>query len=475
MNEYEYIEYSALLDQYKIDYVKKDIWLTVGTPIFDNNWLLFITVRPLEAVSMLKEVLPVLQEAKVAFRILKEQKLHYQLNEGQIVEKKGEFEHVLDFAKCITIYTSSVDQAKTLVKRLKKITSKFNGPEIIDALKVGKTLYASYCQMVKKDNESDSKLGLVNLRKSKVPFKIQKKLSHIIGRKRIFGKYFIPIEILRQTPKGIVYKAINIRRLSLTWCLLKVGRSFAFEDHCDRDIRTRLLWEKKVLEELSLIVPAPKVIAHFDRKHFSCLVLEWMTGDELLEKVKILMNKTLWKDLDNSIKKEILSYYFQILDIIGKIHHNGYVHRDITPTNFIIMENNEIGILDFELSYSLKDSVPNPPFQLGTFGYISPEQKAAFIPTIYEDIYSLGALLLSIISDSDPEIFLKENENNLSEKIKELTGSHLLSDIVVLCLKNDPLDRPNSTESLKTMLLKYFNEMGQHNYQKSLLTNAIAV
>ncbi len=83
--------------------------------------------------------------------------------------------------------------------------------------------------------------------------------------------------------------------------------------------------------------------------------------------------------------------------------------------NFLVTDKNEIVLIDLELTYSMSDRYPEPPFKFGTEGFMSPEQRALESPTISEDVYSIGALMISFFTNLFPSKFDVEDSVNLSE------------------------------------------------------------
>lgn len=115
-----------------------------------------------------------------------------------------------------------------------------------------------------------------------------------------------------------------------------------------------------------------------------CIVMEWVEGSTLHN----------WLS-DHSERAEARRLTLMLLDAVEHIHRHGIAHRDLKPTNIMVTDNgSELKIVDFGLADS--DAHVNLKQPAGTEGYMSPEQCAGREADIRNDIYSLGAVLLSM-------------------------------------------------------------------------------
>ena len=140
---------------------------------------------------------------------------------------------------------------------------------------------------------------------------------------------------------------------------------------------------------------------------------------------------------------------FQMIIPINFLHKLGYIHFDIKPTNYLVMNNNQLLLNDFCLSIK-EESIRNISTDEleGDSIYISPElfYKDVGIITHKIDIFSLGLSILELLTEIElpkngpiwqkirnqelPQDFLdkiplidedNENRNKLIELIKEMT------------------------------------------------------
>lgn len=97
---------------------------------------------------------------------------------------------------------------------------------------------------------------------------------------------------------------------------------------------------------------------------------------------------------------EIITYIImQLLEGIEHIHYKGYMHRDLKPSNICFKEKTgfQVKIIDFGFVEYL-DCFHFAIKKCGTPGYLAPE---IFISDHYDekiDIYSLGIILVVLLS-----------------------------------------------------------------------------
>lgn len=173
----------------------------------------------------------------------------------------------------------------------------------------------------------------------------------------------------------------------------------------------------KVLKETN---PSPERIAWFKREyevtrniHFSgvaqvygletdhhhwIIVMEDSGGDSL-KRLSIAGRLNL---------VEFLELAMSITDILGQIHQQKIIHKDINPANIIFnSKTGQVKLVDFGIATVLSRETPtfrNPNEIEGTLLYMSPEQAGRMNRTMdyRTDIYSLGVTLYELLTGQVP-------------------------------------------------------------------------
>lgn len=270
----------------------------------------------------------------------------------------------------------------------------------------------------------------------------------------VLSQYLIK-NVLKEDTKGNVYKAIYVSGI-LNWgvCILKEAKvSHALDKH-GRTMLERLKWQYKLQQAFEAFAPVAKPISLFEYRGNLYMAMQFLRGQSLEE----FMNhheRVLNESLNNmdELGKSALDYLKQILFTIKKLHEHGYVHRDITPGNFII-KGKSVFLIDVELAYSMNEQYPSPPFELGTEGYMSPEQRKSRIPVFDEDIYAIGALLFRYFTTIHPSKLNIENDNELKAQLEFCIHDSQISSIIYRAMSGVERNRP-SIDEINAVIANY--------------------
>ncbi|KAK4748366.1 hypothetical protein SAY87_014952 [Trapa incisa] len=131
-----------------------------------------------------------------------------------------------------------------------------------------------------------------------------------------------------------------------------------------------------------------------------CIVLEYIKGGELMEKV---VNGRLPEDVARK-------YFQQLISAVAFCHQRGIFHRDIKPENLLISHNDDLKVCDFGLSALSDQSHQDGIFHTscGTPAYVAPEVLTAKgYVAAKADIWSCGVVLFVLLAGYLP--FYGEN------------------------------------------------------------------
>ena len=136
---------------------------------------------------------------------------------------------------------------------------------------------------------------------------------------------------------------------------------------------------------------------------------------------------------------------FQMIVPINFLHKLGYIHFDIKPANYLLMDNNQLLLNDFSLSIKERELKTNE--LEGDSIYISPELffKNVGNVTHKSDIYSLGLSILELLIDED----LPKN-GTVWQEIRNREIPSLFFDKIIL-INNDFVQKCKLIELIKNM------------------------
>lgn len=157
----------------------------------------------------------------------------------------------------------------------------------------------------------------------------------------------------------------------------------------------------------------------------------------------------------------------QAASALGEAHSKGMVHRDVKPGNLFLCERGGlfdfVKVLDFGLVKAASDaSMTSDGMVVGTPYYMAPEMtRSATSACPQSDVYALGAVGYYLLTGE--QVFDRES-------VTEVCLAHLedepvppsqrrgqpvdpqLEEIIMQCLRKDPLERPSNGRQLADML-----------------------
>ena len=216
----------------------------------------------------------------------------------------------------------------------------------------------------------------------------------------------------------------------------------------------------------------PNIVEMYDvgedsGKYF--IVMEYVNGKTL----KSLIKKRGALNLTESI-----DIMMQLASGIACAHDSYIIHRDIKPQNVMILEDGIVKITDFGIAMALNNSeLTQTNSVMGSVHYLPPEQASGSGSTIKSDIYSLGILMIELLTGKVPfkgdnavEIAIKHMKDQIPSvcKINEKIPQSVENIILKACAKN-PKNRYDSVsemyEDLKTCLDPLRFEEKRHVYK----------
>jgi len=206
---------------------------------------------------------------------------------------------------------------------------------------------------------------------------------------------------------------------------------------------------KRLRHELSVLsdLRNPHVVRVFDDEEAlqdpPYLRLEYVPGHTLHQ----LIHDSLTRD-----RVDVNSIVRQCFRGLRDIHRGirfgtrtvSVLHRDIAPKNILVSEDGLVKYIDFGFSRRLR-STSRTIVLGGTPGYMAPEVLKTGQSTVQSDLYSVGACLYDLLSDTnevgaDRKAFAPDL---IPEKYRR---------ILLACVQEDPSNRPRSAEEVIALL-----------------------
>lgn len=182
--------------------------------------------------------------------------------------------------------------------------------------------------------------------------------------------------------------------------------------------------------------------------------------------------------------QRFVQIFEQIAQAVGFAHEQGVVHRDLKPGNVMVGAFGEVQVMDWGLAKDLAGSASNvegiagerisdisdenitqPGSILGTPAFMPPEQARGGEIDARADVFSLGAILATILTGK-PAYVAATSQETIQESLKgDLSGAWARLDasksdpeLVALakhCLSANPDDRPSNAHVVAEKIAAY--------------------
>ncbi len=159
------------------------------------------------------------------------------------------------------------------------------------------------------------------------------------------------------------------------------------------DPRMGKLYQRQLDNEASLVgkLSHPHIVSIYDAligDDASHIVMEYVSGGTLEKHATP----------DNLLPVDrVVDYMFKCCRALNYAQFNGVIHRDIKPANMLLTEDGDIKISDMGAALLL-DIEQTQINNIGSPGYMSPEQLRSETLTRQTDIYSLGVVMYRLLT-----------------------------------------------------------------------------
>jgi len=205
------------------------------------------------------------------------------------------------------------------------------------------------------------------------------------------GRYRIERELGRGT-MGVVYEARDTT-LGRTVALKTFGAMAVIAPHEREAFEERFLSEARI----SATLEEPHVVAVFDigrdpDTDLLYMALEYVKGETLASTLS--RGPLPWQEAAAIVAK--------VARALQAAHSHHIVHRDIKPANIMLNTQGEPKIMDFGIAKASAAQLTVAGQVFGTPAYMSPEQATGDDVDGRSDIFSLGAVLYELVTNTRP-------------------------------------------------------------------------
>ena len=453
------VDLAVVLSSAGLTAVSRSVWLVVGQTTRSYGWKLHLSSVQVQAPALLEAVLPILRRSGVPFKIAASQTILGLLNEGALGHTQ--------VGKFMTVYPPSPEDAVSLARELIAATLALFGPKVVSDRYLGGVVYARFGAFSPQMRRN--RLGLYTEETAgehavesaaaayAVPYSPPAGMEDpfagfeattnrpldAVARPGPIGPGYLVTGRLATHVKGSVYEALDLRHQdSIQTVVLKEG-----VPHCMSDAHGRAMTERIANQALAHQVAAAAGVAPasfpvFEHGGRLYLPMEHVPGRDLGARPA-----APFAALPLTDRTEVLRELAGTARALVGLHSAGVIHRDLSMRNIRVRPDGTIALLDLEIAHVIGQGDSTRPLMQGTPGFVSPQQLAGAPPSVTDDVFALGAVLICALTGLDPQrvIFAQAGQDTAArtDQIAALSGAPRgLCQIAALCVSTDPQERP---------------------------------
>lgn len=379
-----------------------------GAPIGNQGWKIHVSATPMTALSLLQRIVPACVAHRIPFKFLSDLRMvRLSLSKSCSRELGGKF---------ITVYPPDQHTFVHFIQRCDEATRGFVGPFIISDYPYGDSKvvfyrYGEHMHIKRVDASGRAVHAIVRpdgaiVADERAPLRaVPEWLEDPLGVPKSTGRALTEWWLRdrryritgarRYSNFGGIYKASDTETGRAV--IIREARPHLGDSSDPQAAQNILRKQARIMCTLRDTGLVPDLIELFEEQGHLFLVEEMLQGD------------TLWgytmgwghfaPQVDSRGADTIL--YHTTRDLIEgllQVHKHRIVLRDLTKSNVFVTPERRVKFFDFEFSFELDRA--EPPMHGGTHGYMSPEQQKSAPPTVAEDYYALGALIVDMITFS---------------------------------------------------------------------------
>lgn len=262
------------------------------------------------------------------------------------------------------------------------------------------------------------------------------------------GKYEI-VGLLGGGSMGKVYKAFDpsIRRT----VAIKTIRKELLEHNEASAMLARFKNEAQAAGRLSH-PGITSIYDYGDEESVAYIVMEYVQGNGLDEYFK--------RGTRFSVQ-DLISIMVQLLDALDFAHNQGIVHRDVKPSNLMVMNNGRLKVADFGIARIDTSDLTQVGMIMGTPGYMAPEQYVDSDIDRRADIFAAGVIFYQLLAGVKPftgniDLICHKIRNEdpvLPSQVDPARNLFHFDSVVLKALAKQPAQRYESAKAFRDAIL----------------------
>ncbi|HSF49680.1 MAG TPA: lanthionine synthetase LanC family protein, partial [Nitrososphaeraceae archaeon] len=431
------------IESYKDNGFKWTMFKNLKKNIPVQGFKIHISASTRSAIDIIKKSIPILYNEKITFKIPSNLKELSNLNNGV----GGNHQ----IGKFLTVYPYDNDQLVKVALDLDHATFGLEGPSIYleRSIRRGSLVHYRYGSFQKKtihlttgeivpilygpnndpiiDDRTNPNKPFEWVNDPFIRYGIE---PYVKQYQTLLHNRYIRSELLNNSPRFFTWLGLDTHDADFSLCIIKEAQRGLAIDYLGDDSQKRLKKEANILRNIQKFKFVPRFIDYWEDRDHSYLVYEYIEGTSMSSLIRKMVSTGIHID-----ELYIIRWTHELCNILEALHNNCLVFRDLKPSNLIIDKNGYIHLIDYELVEFYNND--NYAKSAGTMGYRSPQHAKGLAPTFQDDIYSLGATLLSIINMKDIAEMIEQF--NMKDYV-EIFGQHIsydLREIIKKCLENN--------------------------------------
>lgn len=261
-----------------------------------------------------------------------------------------------------------------------------------------------------------------------------------IDKSSIINQRYKIVGVLGKGGMGVVYKALDIRLRNIEVAIKEIRLEIIEREKREKIIQN-FQSEAKMLIKLRHN-SIPRVTDFFFLDNNKCyIVMDLIEGENLDQVIK---------RRGKIPESEVREWLSQLCDVLSYLHSREpkIIFRDLKPSNVMLTKDNEIKLIDFGIARSFKNYKNSDTVYYVSEGFSPPEQYGTGQSDERSDIYSLGALLYSLLIGGKPKI--KDFKFESLKKYIEISDE--LDNVIMLATDFIPENRPSNVKEFMNLL-----------------------